>query len=116
MSWPPCADPTQTPDTSCDAIDMVIVPRTNDIGGFTVHRALPFSKKRMVGPFIFWDQMGPGEFLTGHGLDVRPHPHIGLSTLTYLFDGAMDHKDSLGNALRIVPGDDTEFIPLPESI
>lgn len=59
----------------------------------------------MVGPFIFWDQMGPGEFLTGQGVDVRPHPHIGLSTVTYLFDGSMDHKDSLGNDMRIVPGD-----------
>ena len=86
-------------------IDVVIVPRTVDIGGFEVHRALPFHKRRMVGPFIFWDQMGPGEFVSGNGVDVRPHPHIGLSTVTYLFDGSMDHKDSLGNDVRIVPGD-----------
>jgi redox-sensitive bicupin YhaK (pirin superfamily) len=86
-------------------VEMVIVPRTVDIGGFEVHRALPFKKKQMVGPFIFWDQMGPGEFAGGRGVDVRPHPHIGLSTVTYLFDGSMDHKDSLGNDLRIVPGD-----------
>ena len=59
----------------------------------------------MVGPFIFWDQMGPGQFDTGHGVDVRPHPHIGLSTVTYLFEGNVDHKDSLGNDVRIVPGD-----------
>ena len=59
----------------------------------------------MVGPFIFWDQMGPGEFVSRHGVDVRPHPHIGLSTVTYLFDGNMDHKDSLGNDMRILPGD-----------
>jgi redox-sensitive bicupin YhaK (pirin superfamily) len=84
---------------------MIIIPRTGDIGNFEVHRALPFKDKRMVGPFIFWDQMGPGEFLTGQGVDVRPHPHIGLSTLTYLFRGSMDHKDSLGNDLRIVPGE-----------
>ncbi len=86
-------------------MELIIVPRTVDIGGFEVHRALPFQDKRMVGPFIFWDQMGPGEFLAGHGVDVRPHPHIGLSTVTYLFDGNMDHKDSLGNDMRIEPGD-----------
>lgn len=88
-----------------EAVEMVIVPRTNDIGNFEVHRALPFRNKRMVGPFIFWDQMGPGEFVTGQGVDVRPHPHIGLSTVTYLFDGTMDHKDSLGTDMRIRPGD-----------
>ena len=93
-------------DLDCpESVEMVIVPRTGDIGNFEVRRALPFRKKRMVGPFIFWDQMGPGEFLTGQGVDVRPHPHIGLSTVTYLFDGSMDHRDSLGNHLRIVPGD-----------
>lgn len=86
-------------------MDLIIVPRTVDIGGFEVHRALPFKERRMVGPFIFWDQMGPGEFVSGHGVDVRPHPHIGLSTVTYLFDGNMDHKDSLGNDMRILPGD-----------
>ena len=86
-------------------MELIIVPRTVDIGGFEVHRALPFQEKRMVGPFIFWDQMGPGEFVAGSGVDVRPHPHIGLSTVTYLFDGNMDHKDSLGNDVRIKPGD-----------
>ena len=86
-------------------MELIIVPRTVDIGGFEVHRALPFQEKCMVGPFIFWDQMGPGEFVTGRGVDVRPHPHIGLSTVTYLFDGNMDHKDSLGNDMRIMPGD-----------
>lgn len=88
-----------------DAVEMVILPRTSDIGGFTVRRALPFRQKRMVGPFIFWDEMGPGEFLSGQGLDVRPHPHIGLSTVTYLFEGSIDHKDSLGSDIRIQPGD-----------
>jgi len=86
-------------------IDAVVLPRTSDIGNFEVHRALPSKEKQMVGPFIFWDQMGPGEFLSGSGLDVRPHPHIGLSTITYLFKGTMDHKDSLGNDVRIAPGD-----------
>ena len=86
-------------------IDAVVLPRTSDIGNFEVHRALPSKDRQMVGPFIFWDQMGPGEFLSGTGLDVRPHPHIGLSTITYLFKGTMDHKDSLGNDIRIEPGD-----------
>ena len=83
----------------------VIVPRAHDVGGFEVHRALPATEKQMVGPFIFFDQMGPGEFLTGRGLDVRPHPHIGLATVTYLFDGSILHRDSLGTQLPIVPGD-----------
>jgi redox-sensitive bicupin YhaK (pirin superfamily) len=85
--------------------ELIIVPRTVDIGGFEVHRALPTRERRLVGPFIFWDQMGPGRFAAGHGVDVRPHPHIGLSTVTYLFDGSLDHKDSLGNDVRILPGD-----------
>jgi redox-sensitive bicupin YhaK (pirin superfamily) len=104
MSYLPCAEADM--ELQCpESIEMVIIPRTGDIGNFEVRRALPFREKRMVGPFIFWDQMGPGEFLTGQGIDVRPHPHIGLSTVTYLFDGTMDHKDSLGSDLRIVPGD-----------
>lgn len=88
-----------------NAVEQIIIPRTADIGGFEVHRALPFRNKRMVGPFIFWDQMGPGEFLTGKGVDVRPHPHIGLSTVTWLFSGTLDHKDSLGYDQRITPGE-----------
>jgi redox-sensitive bicupin YhaK (pirin superfamily) len=86
-------------------IETVIVPRAHDVGGFEVHRALPAREKQMVGPFIFFDQMGPGEFLTGRGLDVRPHPHIGLATVTYLFEGSIHHRDSLGTQLPIVPGD-----------
>lgn len=85
-------------------VAQVIVPRSHDIGGFRVARALPSQQRRMVGPFIFLDQMGPGEFLTGHGVDVRPHPHIGLATVTYLFDGAIMHRDSLGVVSRIEPG------------
>ncbi|MDP2204720.1 MAG: pirin family protein [Alphaproteobacteria bacterium] len=84
---------------------MVIVPRSGDIGGYEVRRALPFRGRRMVGPFVFWDQMGPGEFLTGGGLDVLPHPHIGLSTVTYLFDGEVEHRDSLGTQQIIRAGD-----------
>ncbi|MGD0105838.1 MAG: pirin family protein [Rhodopila sp.] len=86
-------------------IEMAIVPRAHDVGGFEVHRALPAREKQMVGPFIFFDQMGPGEFLAGNGLDVRPHPHIGLATVTYLFEGSILHRDSLGTQLPIVPGD-----------
>ncbi len=104
MSWLPSSDPSCTTDCP-DAVEMVIIPRASDIGGFEVRRALPFRSRRMVGPFIFWDQMGPGEFLSGRGLDVRPHPHIGLSTITYLVEGSIDHKDSLGTDKRILPGD-----------
>jgi redox-sensitive bicupin YhaK (pirin superfamily) len=88
-----------------DEVETVIVPRAHDLGGFEVRRALPAAEKQMVGPFIFFDQMGPGEFLTGRGLDVRPHPHIGLATVTYLFEGSIYHRDSLGTQLPIVPGD-----------
>jgi redox-sensitive bicupin YhaK (pirin superfamily) len=88
-----------------ECLGQVIIPRAHDIGGFEVRRALPAKERQMVGPFIFFDQMGPGEFLSGKGLDVRPHPHIGLSTVTYLFDGAIQHRDSLGSDQPIVPGD-----------
>lgn len=104
MSYLPAADAAAT--TNCPAkIDLVILPRTSDIGGLDVRRALPFRDKRMVGPFIFWDEMGPGEFLTGQGVDVRPHPHIGLSTVTYLTAGTLDHRDSIGTQMTIAPGD-----------
>ena len=88
-----------------DSLERVIVPRTADIGGLEVRRVLPFRDRRMVGPFIFWDEMGPGEFLSGQGLDVRPHPHIGLSTVTFLTRGSLVHRDSLGSQQVIAPGD-----------
>ena len=94
----------ECPPAAPSAIEQLIVPRSHDIGGFRVMRALPSQQRRMVGPFIFLDQMGPGEFLTGRGVDVRPHPHIGLATVTYLFDGAIMHRDSLGVVQRIEPG------------
>jgi len=103
MSWNPTAEPV-CPDTGPDAIETVIVPRARDIGGFEVRRALPALRRQMVGPFIFFDQMGPAEFLTGQGIDVRPHPHIGLGTVTYLFDGEFQHRDSLGTDQMIHPG------------
>jgi redox-sensitive bicupin YhaK (pirin superfamily) len=84
----------------------VIIPRARDLGdGFMVRRALPAAKKQMVGPFIFFDQFGPTEFRSGQGLDVRPHPHIGLSTVSYLFEGEIFHRDSLGVKQAIQPGD-----------
>ncbi|WP_262691168.1 pirin family protein [Kordiimonas aestuarii] len=105
MSRLPDNEPECTTSGCPDPVEMVIIPRTSDIGGFMVERALPSRKKRMIGPFVFWDQMGPGEFLTGQGIDVRPHPHIGLSTVTYLFDGTLDHRDSLGTHMTIKPGE-----------
>ena len=104
MSFFPAKDPVLGDAGSSDAIAQVIVPRTVDLGGFQVHRVLPSARKRMVGPFIFFDHMGPAVFRAGDGVDVRPHPHIGLSTVTYLFDGEIVHRDSLGSALPIRPG------------
>ncbi|MGE0856378.1 MAG: pirin family protein, partial [Hyphomicrobiaceae bacterium] len=105
MSSLPDFDPVPGDRHSCDAIEQVIVPRARDLGGFQVRRALPSVGRKMVGPFIFFDQMGPAEFLLGEGIDVRPHPHIGLSTVTYLFDGEIMHRDSLGTAQPIRPGE-----------
>jgi redox-sensitive bicupin YhaK (pirin superfamily) len=89
-------DPIPGRAWTCDRIDTVIVPRARDLGGFSVRRALPSAAKQMIGPFIFFDQMGPAEFLLGQGIDIRPHPHIGLATVTYLFSGEILHRDSLG--------------------
>ncbi len=106
MSFFPGQDPAAGDKFQCDAIKQVIVPRTSDLGdGFTVRRALPSVQSRMVGPFVFFDHFGPTEFRSGNGLDVRPHPHIGLATVTYLFDGEIMHRDSLGTALAIRPGE-----------
>lgn len=104
MSWHPSEDPKPGDKFACDAIETIIVPRARDLGGFEVRRALPSAKKQMIGPFIFFDQMGPAEFITNEGIDVRPHPHIGLSTVTYLFEGEIYHRDSLGTELPIAPG------------
>ncbi len=105
MSWQPSIDPIPGDTYSCDAIEHVIVPRARDLGAFQVRRALPSAQKQMVGPFIFFDQMGPAEFLIGSGIDVRPHPHIGLATVTYLFEGEVWHRDSLGTSAPIRPGE-----------
>lgn len=83
---------------------MIITSRERDLGGFTVRRILPYASHRMVGPFIFFDHMGPAEFKPGQGMDVRPHPHINLATVTYLFEGTIRHRDSLGSDQLIEPG------------
>jgi redox-sensitive bicupin YhaK (pirin superfamily) len=85
-------------------IELFITSRERDLGGFSVRRILPYATHRMVGPFIFFDHMGPAEFAPGEGMDVRPHPHIHLATVTYLFDGVIHHRDSLGSDQNIEPG------------
>src|SRR5438445_4037640 len=86
-------------------LSAVIVPRTRDLGdGFQVRRVVPSGGRRTVGPFVFFDQMGPTVLPAGTGLDVRPHPHINLATVTYLFDGEIIHRDSLGTMMPIRPG------------
>ena len=90
------------------SIETIVIPRTSDLGdGFTVRRSLPSAARRMVGPFVFFDEMGPVGFEAGRGLDVRPHPHIGLATVTYLFDGEILHRDSLGTRRRSAPAKST---------
>lgn len=86
-------------------VDLLIQPRDKDLGGFTVRRVLPTRQRQMVGPWIFFDHMGPADFPAGQGIDVRPHPHINLATVTYLFDGEILHRDSLGSLQVIRPGD-----------
>ncbi len=105
MSWNPAIEPQCPAAGNEDSIETLIVPRARDLGGFEVRRALPSPKRQMVGPFIFFDQMGPAEFLTDKGIDVRPHPHIGLATVTYLFKGEFQHRDSLGTNQMIFPGE-----------
>jgi redox-sensitive bicupin YhaK (pirin superfamily) len=90
---------------SSSAVELVLPARPRDLGGFSVRRALPASQRRLVGPFIFFDHMGPVHLPPGSGVDVRPHPHIGLATVTYLFEGELVHRDSLGSLQTIRPGD-----------
>jgi redox-sensitive bicupin YhaK (pirin superfamily) len=104
MSWQE-TDPPEHAAAPCDAIETRIVPRVKDLGGFEVRRVLPHGRRMMVGPFIFWDQMGLARFAPGTGIDVRPHPHIGLATVTYLFSGEIMHRDSLGTVIPIRPGE-----------
>jgi redox-sensitive bicupin YhaK (pirin superfamily) len=104
MSWQDAEEPEAKMPPPCPALRHVIVPRPRDIGGFEVRRVLPSLEVRSVGPFVFFDQMGPAELAPGQGIDVRPHPHIGLATVTYLFDGSILHRDSLGTVQTIEPG------------
>jgi len=105
MSWLPDEQPQCSEPEADPAIETVVVPRARDLGGFEVRRVLPSASRRMVGPFVFLDQMGPAAFPVGEGIDVRPHPHIGLATVTYLFEGTIVHHDSLGVRQPITPGD-----------
>jgi len=91
--------------TTRSAITHLYRPHERDLGDFTVRRLLPGYPRKMIGPFIFFDHVGPARFAPGAGLDVRPHPHIGLATVTYLYEGAILHRDSLGVVQRIEPGD-----------
>jgi redox-sensitive bicupin YhaK (pirin superfamily) len=92
-------------DAESPSIELLIDARPRDLGGFAVRRLLPSASRRLVGPFIFFDHMGPADLAAGAGLNVRPHPHIGLATVTYLFDGEIVHRDSLGSVQPIRPGD-----------
>jgi redox-sensitive bicupin YhaK (pirin superfamily) len=105
MSFFPGKDPAAGDKFACEALEMVVVPRSVDLDDFVVRRALPHSTRRTVGPYVFFDHFGPAEFRSGKGLDVRPHPHIGLSTLTYLYDGEIIHRDTLGVKAAIHPGE-----------
>lgn len=104
MSWNPLLDPQIPIGDQVDLIDRVIVPRVSDLSGLQVRRALPVAGRKMVGPFIFFDEMMPTELLTGQSVDVAPHPHIGLATVTYLFQGRLHHRDSLGTDQWVEPG------------
>ena len=105
MSWQPAAEADCAQTESCTPVAVVITPKAKDIGGFEVRRALPSIERRSIGPFVFFDQMGPATFPAGTGIDVRPHPHIGLSTLTWLVEGEIMHRDSLGSEQPIRPGE-----------
>lgn len=102
MSYFSCDDAPCT--EGANAIALRIEPREKDLGEFSVRRVLPATRRRMIGPFVFFDHMGPADFPPGRGIDVRPHPHIGIATITYLFEGEILHRDSLGVVQPIHPG------------
>jgi len=104
VSIQPCREPRGSEPSDSGAIELRIESRAKDLGDFQVRRVLPASERQRVGPFIFFDHMGPARFREGRGIDVRPHPHIGLATVTYLFDGVIRHRDSLGSDQEITPG------------
>ena len=103
MSWQSASEPVC--EERRGAVTLVIEPRERDLGGFSVRRVLPAVERSAVGPFVFFDEMGPARFARGAGIDVRPHPHIGLSTVTFLFEGEIVHRDSLGVVQAIRPGE-----------
>jgi len=105
MSWQPALEAICSGRDNCDPVDLVIRPKEHELGGFSVYRALPATERQMVGPFIFFDQMGPATLAEDQPVNVRPHPHIGLSTLTWLIEGTIMHRDSLGFAQEIHPGE-----------
>jgi redox-sensitive bicupin YhaK (pirin superfamily) len=105
VSWQSTTDPECHTDRTGSPIESVIVPRRRDVGGFDVMRALPSAERRAVGPFVFFDQFGPLQLIQGRSLEVRPHPHIGLATVTYLFAGKIMHRDNLGTVQPIQPGE-----------
>ena len=105
MSVLPDIEPAAMPCPGTPQLATVIDARARDLGGFTVGRVLPSAARKLIGPFIFFDHMGPAAFPPGRGIDVRPHPHIGLATVTYLFEGEIVHRDSLGSHQPIRPGD-----------
>lgn len=105
MSWQLAELPDCTEQGLCEPVALVLKPRAKDIGAFEVKRALPAREQQMIGPFIFFDQMGPVQFEGDKAMDVRPHPHIGISTITWLFEGEIRHQDSLGSDLVIKPGE-----------
>lgn len=104
MSWHPAPEPRCDDAPDGGAVELVVRARRRDIGGFAVRRSLPSAQRRLVGPWIFLDHMGPTQLAPGEGLDVPPHPHIHLATVTYLFEGELLHRDSLGSEQRIRPG------------
>lgn len=103
MSWQPALDAICSQSKACDPVDLIIRPQEHDLGGFSVRRALPASEQQMVGPFIFFDPMGPATLPPENPINVRPHPHIGLATITWLVEGSIMHRDSLGYAQEIQP-------------
>ena len=105
MSWRPGSEPECREKSEQTEVELVIETRPRDLGGFSVRRVLPSAKRRMIGPFIFFDEMGPVDFQPGAGIDVRPHPHVNLATVTYLFEGEIEHRDSLGSHQVIRPGE-----------
>lgn len=104
MSWTPGTEPNCTECQTTPDVELIIDAQPRDLGGFSVRRVLPSPARRAVGPFIFLDHMGPADFAPGTGIDVRPHPHIGLATVSYLFEGEILHRDSLGSLQAISPG------------